>query len=216
MENLEKQRERYGDEEVLCIDLDTLKRLGLDNQGYIPVTNSRMHGIITTLETLSGFHLRYLAEDNPEFTDVQIVPYVTCSFGKSMFLFKRVKNGDPRGDGKFSIGIGGHINPCDIEGSSSVIINSILREVMEETGESVSNYELEFKGFIRDHSDAFNQNHLGIHVNINMYLDTISEEGRNLCPFGMINVKTLHDVYKQDMEIWSVCVLDRHADVRPQ
>jgi predicted NUDIX family phosphoesterase len=70
-------------------------------------------------------------EDNPEF--LQVIPY-SYVFGWSprILVYRRTKKGnESRLHGKFSIGVGGHINPIDNKGEQIFKI-AALREVNEE------------------------------------------------------------------------------------
>ena len=78
-----------------------------------------------------GFFIeRRYAETHPEFK--QPIPYVAiCQEDKVLCLTRLSTQGEKRLHGKKSIGVGGHINPCD-QSDGDIFANACHRELHEE------------------------------------------------------------------------------------
>lgn len=104
---------------------------------------------------------RPLAENDPSYK--QIIPYVMAYYQDQHLLLRRSKNqGEARLHGKFSLGIGGHINPeTPMEGFSNIIEASLRRELDEEV---VFDHETYIKPLctIYDPSSTVGQVHVGL------------------------------------------------------
>lgn len=80
-----------------------------------------------------GFFMeRRYAEIHPEFK--QPIPYVAVTCEDRVFTMTRLTGGEKRLHGKRSIGVGGHINPCDAPPSSQedLLALACQRELQEE------------------------------------------------------------------------------------
>jgi len=116
--------------------------------------------------------LRYIprpeAEANPKFK--QLIPYTVItseSLKNTFFVYKRTKKGgESRLHDRYSIGVGGHINPCDGE-PSSAYENAFLRELKEEISLS-GDFTQEVKGVIYDDSNEVGKVHFGVVYMVNL------------------------------------------------
>jgi predicted NUDIX family phosphoesterase len=108
-----------------------------------------------------SFVERGLAEKNPAYK--QVIPYCVLFAGRELFRYKRSpKGGERRLHSRWSLGVGGHINPAD--GSAGNVYEAGLwRELKEEVGLTrdgvLSN---EVAGLIYDPSDEVGLVHLGV------------------------------------------------------
>jgi predicted NUDIX family phosphoesterase len=109
------------------------------------------------LEVVSEKHFfvdRPTAERSPEYK--QIIPYVLIRHGESWFLLQRTqKQTEARLHDKFSLGIGGHINP-----DTPDLLDGLHKELEEEVNVE-GDYELTFAGILNDDSTEVGQVHLG-------------------------------------------------------
>jgi predicted NUDIX family phosphoesterase len=109
-------------------------------------------------------------EEDPSFK--QIIPYAIISNKESFYLFKRTsKQTETRLHNKFSLGVGGHMNPNDSLGSSEhYFIDELKRELLEEVkllnGCLIEN--IEFIGFINDDTISVGSVHIGLLYNIHL------------------------------------------------
>lgn len=96
----------------------------------------------------------------------QLIPYsiVECD-GRVLLVQRTAKGGETRLHGKHSIGIGGHINPEDLEVDArpgrTVLDAGSEREIAEEL-DVRGTYEVRRVGLLNDDSNAVGAVHLGI------------------------------------------------------
>ncbi len=118
-------------------------------------------GLLCALDRESRFMDRAAAEVDP--LHKQIIPYAVVTHEQRWLLYRRTtKSGESRLHDRFSLGIGGHINPVDGEaGRGNRIWAAMIRELNEEIslpailGASVI-------GFINDNSNPVGRVHLGV------------------------------------------------------
>ncbi len=109
-----------------------------------------------------GFFVeREVAERTPEWK--QIIPYSICVQGDRALLMRRLSaGGESRLHDKLSIGVGGHINPEDLEdsGTRNPIEAGTRRELSEELHIEGS-YDIHTLGLLNDDSNPVGAVHLG-------------------------------------------------------
>jgi predicted NUDIX family phosphoesterase len=102
-----------------------------------------------------AYRPRSEVEDDPSWK--QIIPYVALRDGERIFLMRRTRAGsDARLHERYSIGIGGHVNPTD-----GGLLGGMAREWREEV---VADFEPRFVplGVLNDDEDPVGQVHLGL------------------------------------------------------
>jgi predicted NUDIX family phosphoesterase len=103
----------------------------------------------------------------------QLIPYIVFRDRSGRYLtYERLKGAEKRLSGKRSLGIGGHINPNDAEGTdfkSEVLLNAAEREIREELSFQAScldmTEDLLYRTYLQlvyDDSTTVGQVHLGI------------------------------------------------------
>lgn len=112
-----------------------------------------------------GFFVeRAYAERTP--TLKQIIPYSIVVCNEHILLTKRMKSGgESRLHEKYSIGIGGHINPEDADGAAQAARNPIDRGTRRELAEELAvrgTYNIRRVGIINDDSNAVGAVHVGV------------------------------------------------------
>ncbi len=101
------------------------------------------------------FRPRAEAEVDPSWK--QIIPYLLLRDGERIFLMRRTRaGGDERLHDRYTIGIGGHVNPEDAD-----VIGGLRREWAEEIE---ADFEPEFQpvGVLNDDDNAVGAVHLGL------------------------------------------------------
>ncbi len=98
----------------------------------------------------------------------QIIPYTLVQCGERVLLTRRTKKGgEARLHDKHSIGIGGHINPIDLEAATQAgslcnpLPSGARREIEEELCVH-GRYELRALGLINDDSNSVGAVHVGV------------------------------------------------------
>jgi len=134
-------------------------------QSYIPGKNACLLGdpsghIVNTIIENQLFMERDEAEYN--FNHKQVIPYVTIRNGNDYLLLKRTKKQTERRlHDKYSLGIGGHINPVSPDSEDNIIMQGLYRELNEEIFLNEPG-ELHFIGIIHDESNSVSRVHLGL------------------------------------------------------
>jgi predicted NUDIX family phosphoesterase len=109
-----------------------------------------------------SFRARSLVEEDPTFK--QIIPYVVVRH-QDLFLMMRRTNRqtESRLHGKYSVGIGGHINDGETMGQAqNVLYAGLERELSEEVHLLGNRRSLNLAGIISDDSTPVGQVHLGL------------------------------------------------------
>jgi predicted NUDIX family phosphoesterase len=111
--------------------------------------------LLEAVERQGTFRPRAEVEDDPSWK--QIIPYLLLRDGERVFLMKRTKAGaDARLHDRYTIGIGGHVNPEDVD-----VMGGLRREWAEEIE---ADFEPEFTplGVLNDDSNPVGAVHLGL------------------------------------------------------
>jgi predicted NUDIX family phosphoesterase len=109
----------------------------------------------------AGFFIeRRYAESHPEFK--QPIPYVAvCKEDSVLCLTRLSAQGEKRLHGKRSIGVGGHINPCDLDGGD-LFAGACTRELHEELVLPEVELPLTPVGLLNDDTTAVGAVHVGL------------------------------------------------------
>ena len=101
-----------------------------------------------------AFRPRREAEDDP--TWKQVIPYLAVRDGARYLLMRRTRaGGDARLFDRYSIGVGGHLNPGDAD-----VMGALRREWREEV-DAQFEPEFRFVGLLNDDEDPVGAVHLG-------------------------------------------------------
>ncbi len=152
----------------------------------------------------------------------QVIPYVTIISGDKVAVFQRNKGGEERLKGKVTVGIGGHINPCDNifpdgvdEGGFArgrgVVTRCAYREMAEEVcADDVfdNGKDLAFTGWILMHENPVDRVHAGVHFLYELDNDVFLRANSDELVF--LGWRSIGDAMKlDDQEKWTVEVLER-------
>lgn len=195
-----------SDEEVLVVPRGAL----MGPSGWRGVLSAGAQPYLTVIEREGRFAPRAAMESDPRFK--QVIPYLVLRDREHFFLMRRTRAGaDARLHDLFSIGIGGHLNPGDVD-----LAGGLAREWSEEL-DAAFVPEFRFLGLLNDDETEVGRVHVGA-----VFLaeadgrpvavrETEKLEGRFAAPLELLAV---HD----RMETWSQLVLDfvsgRKAGVR--
>ena len=157
------------------------------------------------------FKKRNELEEDPSYK--QIIPYAIISNGESFYLFKRtVKQTEKRLHNKYSLGVGGHMNPNDvIDSKEQFLIEELKRELYEEVilHENCNITEIEFIGFINDDTNSVGSVHIGLLYNIHVSNKNVKINEADKMTADWIERQQLAGYY-DGMETWSKLTFDMY------
>ena len=186
-------------EQVLVVKREKIEKYISGRNGIIKENTQELFDAI---RNNCEFMPREIAEQRPDHK--QIIPYVILRQKGKIFATSRLnKGGEARLHGKLSIGIGGHINPCDDTGD--MLMNGLWREIEEEVS-VVSHGELVNCGFINDDSNSVGSVHLGACFTLEVEGEVSVKETEKLCGFWLTpgELKSRFD----SMESWTQIAME--------
>ena len=139
-----------GEEQVLVVPRDDV----LAGTGWSGVRIDGIEAFLSAVATSGRFAPRSAMEEDPTFK--QVIPYLVLRDGDRYFLMRRTRaGGDARLHDRWSIGVGGHLNPGDGD-----LAGGLLREWDEEL---VADFVPDFRivGLLNDDTTAVGRVHLG-------------------------------------------------------
>lgn len=194
------------EELVFVIPTDELwKLITYKEKGLIKENSEVLKRII-----LNGlFRKRSELEEDPSFK--QIIPYAIISNKESFCLFKRTsKQTEKRLHNKFSIGVGGHMNPSNSkESKEQYLINELKRELFEEVKllNGCLIEDIEFIGFINDDTISVGSVHIGLLYNIHVSNKDVVINETDKMTADWIDKPDLAEFY-EGMEMWTKITFD--------
>ncbi len=148
-------------------------------------------------------------EEDPSFK--QIISYAIISNKESFYLFKRTSGqAEKRLHNKFSLGVGGHMNPDDsIESKEQYLNDELKRELYEEVKflNGCLIEDIEFIGFINDDTIPVGRVHIGLLYNIHVSNKEVYVNETDKMTADWIDRSDLAAFY-DGMETWSKIAFD--------
>jgi predicted NUDIX family phosphoesterase len=138
-------------EQVLVVPREAI----VPGEGWLGVRRDGVEVALAAVAREGRFVLRSAAEDDPGLK--QVIPYLVLRDGDRWFLMQRTRaGGDARLHDLWSIGVGGHLNPGDVD-----VLGGLRREWAEEL---VAGFVPDFVpvGLLNDDTTAVGAVHVGI------------------------------------------------------
>jgi predicted NUDIX family phosphoesterase len=138
------------DEQVLVVPRDVLP----DRAGWYGLRTEGLDGFADLVAREGAFRPRPAMEIDPSFK--QVIPYLVLRDGERFFLMRRTRaGGDARLFDRYSIGVGGHLNPGDGD-----LLGGLRREWAEEVA---ADFEPAFRlvALLNDDTTEVGSVHLG-------------------------------------------------------
>jgi predicted NUDIX family phosphoesterase len=148
-----------SDELVLVVPAASVVRELGDGRAWLGIRESGEDGLAALIRREGEFRPRREMETDPAWK--QVIPYPMLRDGDAWYLMRRTKAGtDARLHERYSIGIGGHVNPDD-GGLDGNLDRALRREWHEEL---VADFvpELRFVGLLNDDTTPVGEVHLGL------------------------------------------------------
>ena len=188
------------DEHVLCVRREDLFPDGAW-YGFISEGLERYEKVI---REQSFFMPRAEVEEDPSYQ--QIIPYVVFRHGDRYFLTRRLRaSTEKRLRQLYSLGVGGHINPGDLE-QGDPIMDGLRREFEEEVVYSGS-IEATLLGLINDDSSPVSKVHLALAFLVEGSSPEITIRETNKLAGELLTLEEMR-MYYLEMESWSQIVYD--------
>ena len=153
------------------------------------------------------FKPRADVEDDPNFQ--QIIPYVVFRHRDRYFLTHRLRaSSEKRLRKQYSLGVGGHINPGDLQ-SGDPILDGLKREWEEEVVYQ-GTFEANLIGLLNDESAPVSKVHLGVVFLVDGDTPNIAIRETKKLGGELLTLDEMRSLYLQ-MESWSQIVYDKLA-----
>ena len=181
---------------VLVVPRDSV----VDRPGWLGVRRDGIDRFLEAVERHGRFEPRAAMEDDPTFK--QVIPYLVLRDGPRWFLMRRTRaGGDVRLHDRWSIGVGGHLNPGDGD-----LLGGLRREWAEEL---VADFVPEFRliGLLNDDTTEVGRVHLGaVYVADAAGRDVAIREIDKLTGRFATGVEVA--AVREDLETWSRLVFE--------
>jgi predicted NUDIX family phosphoesterase len=141
----------------------------------------------------------------------QIIPYAIITNKESFYLFRRTyRQTEERLHNKFSLGVGGHMNPDNsMELKEQFFIDELKRELSEEVRllNGCLIEDIEFIGFINDDTIPVGSVHIGLLYDIHVSNKEVYINETDKMTAAWIDKPNLAEFY-EGMETWTKITFD--------
>jgi predicted NUDIX family phosphoesterase len=190
-------------EQVLCVRREDIFPDGAWH-GFV---SDRLDERQAVIRKQHFFMARAKVEDDPNYQ--QIIPYVVFRHGDRYFLTHRLRaSSEKRLRKQYSLGLGGHINPGDLE-AGDPIQDGLKREWEEEVIYDGS-FETKLIGLLNDESSPVSKVHLGVVFLVDGDTPNIAIRETDKLAGELLTLDEMR-IYYLGMESWSQMVYDRLA-----
>lgn len=150
------------------------------------------------------FRLRSEMEHDPSMK--QIIPYLIVRHDSRVFAVQRsAAGGESRLHGKYSLGVGGHINREDVEGAADIVDAGLRRELLEELVIR-GNWRVRLVGVLNDDTTGVGQVHFGmVHV-VDVETPNVAVRESKTLSGRLLSGGELRAI-RDHMETWSQLIL---------
>ena len=188
-------------EHVLCVRREDV----FPDKEWHGLTERGLEGAQQVLRERSFFMPRGDVEHDPCY--LQIIPYVIFRHRDRYLLTRRLQaSTEKRLRQLYSLGVGGHINPGDLEGGDP--INDGLRREWEEEVDYSGTFEARLLGLLNDDSAPVSRVHLGIVFLVDGSTPEITIRESEKLSGELLTLDEMR-MYYLEMESWSQIVYDR-------
>jgi len=199
------------EEEVLVFPASVMK--SYDFEGFHAYTPAYKN-FLSEIREASAFMPRSMVENDPNF--LQPIPYVyVYGWKPGALVYERCKSGnEARLHNKYSIGVGGHINPEDNKGGN-IFTLAAIRELNEEFrfvgagAKTPQPQDFNIRGFIRRTDTSVSSVHLGVVYAFASSTDQVEAVSTDI---NVIGWRSLAQLRNPDMftllEDWSKDLVD--------
>lgn len=175
--------------------------------GWLGLLEVDPRSVLTAIERSGRFEPRAAMEVDPSFK--QVIPYLVLRDGPRVFLMRRTRaGGDARLHERWSIGVGGHLNPGDAG------VNGGLRREWGEEVDADFVPHFRFRGLLNDDTTDVGSVHLGLVYEADAEGRPVAVRETEKLSGGFVEVSAVRAVY-DGLETWSQLILPSlERDVR--
>lgn len=197
-----RRMSKYAGEQVLVVPRALLEEIGTF-EGIR--TDGLDAAVARLLDPASHFFMdRAAAEEDP--SHKQLIPYCVFRCGDKILHYTRGKSGgESRLHAKISVGVGGHVNPVDMDGGKTGAATyhaAVTREIEEELN-LPEEHEHRIIALLNDESNPVGQVHLGIVHLVDLKSDAVSSREDALTDLGFTPLSELNGPVFERLETWS-------------
>jgi predicted NUDIX family phosphoesterase len=191
------------DELVLVVPRDR----ALPNGSWYGLRRDVPHAEVARLEASAEARPRAAVEPDPSLK--QLIPYLVLRDGGAWFLMRRTRaGGDARLHDRYSIGVGGHVNPAD-GGVAGALAREWAEEVIADAIPAVR-----FVGLLNDDTTEVGAVHLGVVYAADVAGMAVAvREVDKLCARWASDADVA--AVRDELETWSAIVFEALAEVGP-
>lgn len=197
---------KYAGEQVLVVKRGLFERLG----AFEGLRAEGAEKVVTELMKPENYFFmdRDAAEEDP--AHKQIIPYCIFRCGGRLFHYTRGKSGgESRLHAKISVGVGGHVNPVDMENGREGMAAyeaAVTREIEEEL-DLPGKHDHRVIALINDDSSAVGRVHLGIVHLVELDSENVDSRETALLDPSFSALEELNGAMFDRLETWSAfCV----------
>lgn len=198
---------RYHGEQVLVVPREAFDAVGAFNGVRL---NPQDYLAAFLRPGVARFMDRELAESSPQYK--QIIAYaIFCHEGRVLSYARTAKGNEARLHDKYSLGIGGHINPVDgLADNLDTYLAGVEREIREEVTFSGSARQ-QLYAVINDDTNEVGSVHLGIVHRFELDTDDVRPNEKALDKMAFRTLQELRGPLYSKLETWSVICVDALA-----
>ncbi|HZU15786.1 MAG TPA: NUDIX domain-containing protein [Candidatus Dormibacteraeota bacterium] len=184
-----------GEEQVLCLRRSELFAAG-EWQG---LRDGDVQEPLRAIRERSFFMPRAAVEEDPSYQ--QVIPYVVFGHAGRYLLTRRLRaSSEARLHRRYSLGVGGHINPGDAGGGDP--LERGLRREWEEEVAYRGRFEARFLGLLKEESSPVGRVHVGVVFLVEGDTDEIAIREPHKLAGELLTLAGMRPRYP-DMESWS-------------
>jgi predicted NUDIX family phosphoesterase len=193
---------KYAGEQVLVVPRALLVEIG----SFEGIRTEGLQAAVDRLmDPASHFFMdRAAAEEDP--SHKQLIPYCIFRCGDRILHYTRGKSGgESRLHAKISVGVGGHVNPVDMDGGKTgpdAYHAAVTREIEEEL-DLPEDHSHRIIALLNDDTNAVGQVHLGIVHLIDLKSDAVASREDALLDLGFTPLSELNGPEYERLETWS-------------
>ena len=171
----------------------------IDGPGWLGVRPADLARILAVVERDGRFEPRSSAETDASLK--QVIPYLVLRDGPRVFLMRRTRaGGDARLHDRWSIGVGGHLNPGDGD------VHGGLRREWSEEVEAAFVPEFRFVGLLNDDTTDVGSVHIGLVFEADAADRPVAVRETEKLSGSFVDLPAVREVY-DGLETWSQLIL---------